>query len=134
MSPYSALITSAKSIAVVGMSNRPDRPSFRVAEAMQRGGYRIIPVNPSHAGTTILGESCVASLGEITEQIDIVDCFRRSEDMEDVARAATTMSKLPKVLWMQVGVANDKAAAIASGAGMTVVQNECLQTHFHSSR
>ena len=134
MSPYSALIASAKTIAVVGLSNRPDRPSFTVASAMQRGGYRIIPVNPNHAGTTILGQLCVASLGEIEEQVDIVDCFRRSEDMEEVATTATAMAKLPKVLWMQVGVASDKAAAIAARAGMTVVQNECLQTHYRSSR
>lgn len=134
MSPYHALFSTAKTIAVVGLSNRPDRPSFEVASVLQGGGYRIIPVNPQYAGMTILGEPCVASLGDIKEPVDIVDCFRRSEDMVDVASAAALMSTVPKVLWMQLGVANDAAAKIAEAAGMTVVQNQCLETHYLASR
>lgn len=127
---FAALLAATKTIAVVGMSNRPDRPSYAVASVMQKAGYRIIPVNPQYAGTTILGEPCVASLADITETVDIVDCFRRSEDMPDVATDAAAMQPLPKVLWMQLGVANDNAAKIARDAGMDVVQNRCLETTF----
>ena len=127
---FAALLAATKTIAVVGMSNRADRPSYAVASVMQKGGFRIIPVNPQYAGTTILGEPCVASLADITETVDIVDCFRRSEDMPGVATDAAAMQPLPKVLWMQLGVANDNAAKIARDAGMDVVQNRCLETTF----
>ena len=127
---FAALLAATKNIAVVGMSNRPDRPSHNVASVMQSGGYRIIPVNPQYAGTVILGEPCVASLAEITVPVDIVDCFRRSEDMVGVATDAAAMSPLPKVLWMQLGVSNDDAAKIARDAGMDVVQNRCLETTY----
>lgn len=131
---FKALLATSKTIAVVGMSNRPDRPSFEVASVLQNGGYRIIPVNPQYAGTLILGEPCVAALSDIKVPVDIVDCFRRSEDMLSVAVDAAAMSPLPKVLWMQSGVANDEAAKIACDAGMDVVQNKCLETTFLSLR
>ncbi|MBC7708723.1 MAG: CoA-binding protein [Rhizobacter sp.] len=131
---FKALLATSKTIAVVGMSNRPDRPSFEVASVLQDGGFRIIPVNPQYAGTLILGEPCVASLADIKEPVDIVDCFRRSEDMLSVAVDAAAMSPLPKVLWMQSGVANDDAAKVARDAGMDVVQNKCLETTFLSLR
>ena len=131
---FKALLATSKTIAVVGMSNRPDRPSFAVASVLQDGGYRIIPVNPQYAGTLILGEPCVASLADIKEPVDIVDCFRRSEDMLSVAVDAAAMTPLPKVLWMQLGVANDDAAKIARDAGIEVVQNKCLETTFLSLR
>lgn len=127
---YSALLAATKTIAVVGMSNRPDRPSFAVASVMQDGGLRIIPVNPQYAGTKILGETCVAALGDIDVPVDIVDCFRRSEDMVGVATDAAAMQPLPKVLWMQLGVENAEAATIALDAGMKVVQNRCLETTY----
>ena len=127
---FAALLAASKTIAIIGMSNRPDRPSYAVASVMQQGGYRIIPVNPQYAGTTILGEPCVASLADINVAVDIVDCFRRSEDMVGVATDAAAMQPLPKVLWMQLGVANDNAAKIARDAGMDVVQNRCLETTF----
>jgi uncharacterized protein len=127
---FAALLAATKTIAVVGLSNRPDRPSFVVASVLQAGGYRIIPVNPQYAGTLILGEPCVASLADIKVPVDIVDCFRRSEDMVGVAREAAAMTPLPKVLWMQLGVANEAAAKIATEAGMDVVQNKCLETTY----
>ena len=127
---FAALLATTTTIAVVGMSNRPDRPSYAVASVMQKGGFRIVPVNPQYAGTTILGEPCVASLADITATVDIVDCFRRSEDMVGVATDAAAMTPLPKVLWMQLGVASDDAAKIARDAGIDVVQNRCLETTF----
>jgi uncharacterized protein len=127
---FAALLAATKTIAVVGMSNRPDRPSHEVASVMQRGGFRIIPVNPQYAGTTILGETCVASLADIDERVDIVDCFRRSEDMVEVATAVAAMSPAPRVLWMQLGVQNADAAKVAQAAGIEVVQNRCLETTY----
>lgn len=131
---FKALLGASKTIAVVGLSNRPDRPSYVVASVLQEGGYRIIPVNPQYAGSLILGEPCVASLGDVKEPVDIVDCFRRSEDMVGVATDVAAMSPLPKVLWMQLGVANDEAAKIARDAGMDVVQNRCLETTYLALR
>jgi uncharacterized protein len=127
---FSALLATTRTIAVVGMSNRPDRPSFMVASVMQEGGYRIIPVNPQYVGNMILGEPCVASLADIKVAVDIVDCFRKSEDMVEVANAAATMTPRPRVLWMQLGVANDEAAKIARDAGIEVVQNKCLEVTY----
>ncbi len=127
---FSALLAATKTIAVVGLSNRPERPSFGVASTLRRGGFRIIPVNPQYAGTLILGEPCVASLADISVPVDIVDCFRRSEDMPSVATDAAAMTPRPKVLWMQLGVANADAAKIAGDAGIDVVQNKCLETTY----
>ncbi|MBP6531541.1 MAG: CoA-binding protein, partial [Burkholderiales bacterium] len=116
-SELKALLATTKTIAVVGLSADTSRPSFEVAEVMQRAGYRIIPVNPRYAGQNILGEPCVASLADVKERIDIVDCFRRSEEMVEVAKAAAAVAPLPRVLWMQIGVVNAEAAAIARDAG-----------------
>lgn len=133
-SELNALLATTKTIAVVGLSADTSRPSFEVAEVMQRAGYRIIPVNPRYAGQNILGEPCVASLADVKERIDIVDCFRRSEEMVEVAKAAAAVAPLPRVLWMQIGVMNAEAAAIARDAGMTVVQDRCLKLDYQALR
>ncbi len=125
-----ALFAGSKTIAIVGMSTRPERPSHGVASYMQHAGYRIVPVNPNYVGQEILGETCVAALADVTAPIDIVDCFRRSEDMAEVAQAAVLMRPLPKVLWMQLGVENEEAAKIARDAGVDVVQNQCVEIEF----
>jgi uncharacterized protein len=126
------LLGAVKTIAVIGLSADTNRPSFEVAQVMQRAGYRIIPVNPRYAGQNILGEPCVASLKEVKERIDIVDCFRRSEEMVEVAKAAAAVSPLPRALWMQIGVINEEAADIARKAGMIVVQNRCLKLDYQA--
>ena len=125
-----ALFAQTKTIAVVGMSTRPDRPSHGVASYMQQAGYRVIPVNPAYVGQKILGETCVATLADVAVPIDIVDCFRRGEDMVEVAKAAVAVYPLPKVLWMQLGVKNAEAEKIAREAGVDVVQNRCIETEF----
>ena len=125
-----ALFAATKTIAIVGMSTRPDRPSHMVATYMQNAGYRIVPVNPAYVGQDILGERFVATLADAPVPIDIVDCFRRSEDMVEVARDAAAMQPLPKVLWMQLGVENEEAAKIARDAGLDVVQNQCVEVEF----
>lgn len=125
-----ALFAATKTIAIVGMSTRPDRPSHMVATYLQNAGFRIVPVNPAYVGQEILGESFVAMLAEAVVPVDIVDCFRRSEDMVEVAQAAVAMRPLPKVLWMQLGVENTEAAKLASDAGIEVVQNQCIEIEF----
>ncbi|MFF0830535.1 CoA-binding protein [Brevibacillus sp. NPDC003359] len=121
------LLEDAKTIAVVGLSNKPDRTSYMVSEAMQHAGYTIIPVNPVIAGETVLGEKVLASLSEIDQQVDIVNVFRRSEDMMPVAEEALKMQNKPKVFWMQQGIANEEAAKLVADQGIEVVQDMCIK-------
>lgn len=119
------LLEQAGNIAVVGLSDKSDRTSYMVAQAMQSRGYRIIPVNPTAAGQEILGETCYASLADVPEPIDIVDVFRRSEFCADVAREAVDVGA--KTLWLQSGVYSDEAAEIAGSAGLTVIMDRCIK-------
>ncbi|CAM3308369.1 MULTISPECIES: CoA-binding protein [Saccharibacillus] len=119
------LLQAAGNIAVVGLSDKPDRTSYMVSHAMQSRGYRIIPVNPAAAGQQILGETCYASLADVPEPIDIVDVFRRSEFCADVAREAVEVGA--KTLWLQSGVFSDEAADIAGDAGLTVIMDRCIK-------
>lgn len=121
------LLSEAKTIAVVGCSDKPDRTSYMIAEAMQRAGYRIIPVNPIIAGQTVLGEKVAASLTEIEEPIDIVNVFRRSEEVLPVAQDAVKVKPTPKVLWLQQGIVNQEAADLAKENGMEVVMDLCIK-------
>jgi predicted CoA-binding protein len=116
------LLRNSKTIAVVGLSDSPLRPSHGVAAYMQSHGYRIIPVNPAIRGA--LGEKAVASLSEINEKIDIVDVFRRSESVPDVVDEAIRL-KVPAI-WMQEGVIHEPAAEKARKAGIFVVMDRCI--------
>jgi len=116
------LLQGAKTIAVVGLSNSPLRPSHGVSAYLQSHGYRIIPVNPQIKGA--LGEKAVASLSQINEKIDIVDVFRRSEFVPEIVDEAIRL-KLP-VLWLQEGVIHEEAAAKARQAGIFVVMDHCI--------
>jgi predicted CoA-binding protein len=117
------ILTGAKTIAVIGASPRPERPSHGVMRYLQRHGYRTIPVNPFAAGETILGETCVAALSDIGEPVDMVDVFRRSEAAGDAVDQAIAIGA--KAVWMQLGVRDDAAAARAEAAGLKVVMNRC---------
>ena len=117
------IFARVKTIAMVGASPRPDRPSNHVMAFLQRKGFRVIPVNPQAAGQTIHGEQVVASLGDITGPIDMVDIFRRSDQVAPVVDEA--IAKHAKIVWMQLGVRDDKAAAKAEAAGLDVVMNRC---------
>jgi predicted CoA-binding protein len=121
-----SILGDAKSIAVVGLSSKPDRPSNDVAAFLQRKGYRIVPVNP--AETEVLGERAYASLGDIPEDIviDVVDVFRRAAETPPVAEAA--VARGAKVLWLQDGIVNDDARRIAEDAGLTVIMGVCIRT------
>ena len=112
-----------KTIALVGASPRPDRPSNRVMAFLQRQGFNVIPVNPQALGQKIHGETVVGSLHDIAEPIDMVDIFRRSEEVAPVVDEA--IAKHAKIVWMQLGVRDDKAAAKAEAAGLDVVMNRC---------
>ncbi|WP_274650449.1 CoA-binding protein [Paenibacillus humicola] len=117
------ILEETQTIAVVGLSDKPDRASYMVAEAMQAKGYRIIPVNPN--AETILGEKSYASLKEIPEKVDIVDVFRRSEHTPEVAAEASAIGA--KVFWLQLGVYNEEAAEIAARGGLKVVMDRCIK-------
>ena len=116
------ILTSVKTIAVVGWSPKPDRPSHGVAAFLKRRGYRVIPVNPGQAGEEALGETVVATLAE-AGPVDMVDIFRRSEEAGAVADEAVRLGA--KVVWMQLGVIDEAAAERARAAGVQVVMNRC---------
>jgi uncharacterized protein len=117
------ILAQSRTLAVVGLSANWYRPSYFAAKYMQDHGYRIIPVNPSY--TEILGEKCYPSLAAIPGPVDIVDCFRKADEIPALARAAVANGA--KVLWMQLGIRNDDAAGIASDAGLDVVMDRCVK-------
>ncbi|QTH46029.1 CoA-binding protein [Cohnella sp. LGH] len=110
-------------IAVVGLSDDASKTSHMVSEAMQRKGYRIIPVNPK--ATTILGEKAYASLKDIPEPVDIVNVFRRPEHTPPIAREAVEIGA--KTLWLQLGILNEEAGAIAAEGGLNVIMDRCIK-------
>jgi predicted CoA-binding protein len=117
------ILKQCRTIAVVGLSADWWRPSYFAAKYMQEHGYRVIPVNPSYQ--QILGEKCYANLRDIPEPVDIVDCFRKSEDIGPIAEDAVAIGA--KVLWMQIGVINHAAAEKARAAGLEVVMDRCVK-------
>ena len=117
-----ALLSKAATIAVVGASSSPDRPSNGIMRQLQRAGYRVIPVNPNEAA--VLGERAYPSLADVPVPIDIVDVFRRAEYTPAIADEAVQVGA--KVLWLQSGIENEDAAARASAGGLTVVMDACI--------
>jgi len=122
MSTIPELLRDARTIAVVGLSNKRYRPSYGVSEYMQSAGYRIIPVNPEE--TEVLGEKCYARLEDVPEHIDIVDIFRRPEFVPEIVEAAIRIGA--GAVWMQEGVVHENAAEKARGAGLMVVMDRCI--------
>lgn len=117
------VLAQSRTIAVVGLSAHWHRPSYFAAQYMQGKGYRVIPVNPAYP--EVLGERCFPDLGAIGEPADIVDCFRKPQDIVPIARAAVAIGA--RVLWMQLGIRNEEAARIALDAGMDVVMDRCVK-------
>jgi predicted CoA-binding protein len=117
------ILTQSRAIAVVGLSPNWYRPSYFAAKYMQEHGYRVIPVNPNC--TELLGATCYAHLAAIPGTIDIVDCFRKPDEMPALAREA--VAKGARVLWMQLGIRSDEAARIANDAGLDVVMDRCVK-------
>lgn len=122
MTDTGEILRTSRTIAVVGLSSKPMRPSFGVSEYMQRQGYRIIPVNPTE--TEILGEKAYADLYAVPEKVDIVNVFRAPEFVPPIVDAAIGIGA--KVVWMQEGVINEEAAQKARDAGLQVVMNRCI--------
>lgn len=116
------ILQDARTIAVVGASSSPERPSHGIFQRLLGNGYRVIPVNPNE--TEVLGQKAYASLKDIPEKIDLVDVFRRPEHTPDVAADAVAIGA--KTLWLQSGIRNEDAAAIATHAGLDVVMDSCI--------
>ena len=119
------LLTNARNIAVVGLSDRPDRPSYSVAAALQRHGYRILPVNPQITGERVHSEYVWRDLSQLGVPIDIVDIFRRPMAAGEAVDEAIAVGA--KAVWLQLGIVNDEAAARAEAAGLKVVQDKCIK-------
>ena len=119
------LLTNARTIAVVGASDRPDRPSHGVMKALQDHGYRVIPVNPQITGEHVLGEYVWRELGQIGVPIDIVDIFRRPAAAGEAVDQAIAAGA--KAVWLQLGIVNEEAAARAEAAGLKVVMDHCTK-------
>lgn len=120
--PIGDILKTYKTIAVVGLSSNPTRPSYAVTRYMQESGYRIIPVNPNE--TQVLGEKSYARLEDVPQKVDIVDIFRRAEDVPPVVDGAIHAGA--KVVWMQLGIENEQAAEKARAEGITVVMDACV--------
>jgi predicted CoA-binding protein len=117
------ILARDRTVAVVGLSADPGRPSHEVAQYLQAHGYRIVPVNPRY--TEILGERCYPRLEDIPFSVDLVDVFRREEDIPDVARSAVAIGA--RTLWQQLGLASEEAHRIATDAGLDAVRNRCIK-------
>ena len=123
MSEEEKILKDNKTIAIVGLSSNPERPSYRVASYMKEKGYKIIPVNPNEK--EVLGQTCYPDLSSIPGHVDVVDIFRRSEDCPPIAREAVKIGA--DVVWMQEGVVSEEAATCARDAGLKVVMDKCIK-------
>lgn len=121
----SDILKSVRTIAMVGASPNPDRPSYGVLHYLLGKGYHVIPVNPGQAGKQILGQTVRARLADIPEPVDMVDVFRASNAVPAVIDEVLALDPLPKVVWTQLGVRSDEAAKRAEEAGIKVVMNRC---------
>lgn len=119
------ILTETRVIALVGASANPDRPSHRVGWYLARRGYRVIPVNPGLAGQSLFGETVVARLSDIPGGVDMVDIFRRSEEVGPVVADALAALPSLRTVWMQLGVVNEAAAEVARARGVEVVMDRC---------
>jgi uncharacterized protein len=124
------ILKSTKRIALVGASDNPARPSYFVFKYLTKRNYDVIPVNPGRVGSALLGKPFVGSIHDIEGPIDMVEIFRNSEAALPIVEEALTLAPLPKVIWMQLGVRNDAAAALAEVRGITVIMNRCPKIEY----
>ncbi len=124
------ILTRARVIAVVGVSLNPVRPSYFVARYLALKGYRVIGVNPGHAGDMLFGEPVRGSLADCPPEVDMIDLFRRSEHVEPIVAEALEVFPGLKTVWMQIGVVNDAAAALARARGVDVVMDRCPKIEY----
>ena len=124
------ILNTVKTIAMVGISPKDNRPSYFAFKYLLERGYRMIPVNPGQAGKQILGQTVYARLSEIPEPVDMVDIFRSSADVPPIVEEAVALKPKPQVIWMQLTVRNDEAARHAEEAGIKVVMNRCPKIEY----
>jgi predicted CoA-binding protein len=124
------ILNTVKTIAMVGISPKENRPSYFAFKYLLERGYRMIPVNPGQEGKEILGQKVYARLSDITEPIDMVDIFRSSQHALPIVEEALSLKHKPQVIWMQLGVRNDEAAEKAEAAGLKVVMNRCPKIEY----
>jgi uncharacterized protein len=124
------ILQDVKTIALVGASANDLRPSYLVMKYLLEKGYAVVPINPGLAGQELLGQKVYASLADIPVSIDLVDVFRNSEAAIEITQDALKLTPLPKVIWMQLSVRNDEAAALAESRGIRVVMNRCPKMEF----
>ncbi len=124
------ILNSVKTIAMVGVSPKTNRPSYFAFKYLLERGYRMIPVNPGQAGGELLGQKVYARLPDIPEAVDMVDVFRASEHALGIVQEAIALNPRPKVVWMQLGVRNDEAARLAEANGIKVVMNRCPKIEY----
>ena len=117
------ILSDVETIALVGASSDPDKDSYKVMKFLLEKNYQVFPINPNEAGMNILGQYCYADLSSLTESIDMVEVFRRSEAVFDIAKDAISIGA--KVLWTQLGVVHEEAAQMAQKAGLKVVMDKC---------
>jgi len=124
------ILNTVKTIAMVGASEKDNRPSYFAFKYLLERGYRMIPVNPGHAGETMLGQKVYARLSDIPQPIDMVDIFRASKYVLPIVQEALSLKTRPQAIWMQLGIRNDEAAALAEANGMKVVMNRCPKIEY----
>jgi len=124
------ILNTVKTIAMVGISPKENRPSYFVFKYLLERGYRMIPVNPGQAGKEILGQKVYAKLSEIPEPVDMVDIFRASQFVMPIVQEALLLTPKPQVIWMQLTIRDDAAAALAETAGIKVVMNRCPKIEY----
>ncbi|MGB8183772.1 MAG: CoA-binding protein [Pseudolabrys sp.] len=124
------ILNTVKTIAMVGISPKENRPSYFAFKYLMERGYRMIPINPGQAGKTILGQKVYAKLSDIPDPIDMVDVFRGSEHVLPIVQQAVALKPKPQVIWMQLMVRNDEAAKLAEDAGLKVVMNRCPKIEY----
>ncbi|HEV3161436.1 MAG TPA: CoA-binding protein [Xanthobacteraceae bacterium] len=124
------ILNTVKTIAMVGASEKENRPSYFAFKYLLERGYHMIPVNPGQAGETMLGQKIYARLSDIPEPIDMVDIFRASQYALPIVQEALSLKPRPQVIWMQLGIRNDEAAALAEANGMKVVMNRCPKIEY----
>lgn len=124
------ILTDTKVIACVGVSMNPVRPSYFVARYLSMKGFTVIPVNPGHAGKMLFGQKIMPDLAAIEGPVDVVDIFRRSEHVTPIVEAALDAFPDLKTVWMQIGVENEEAAALAKARGVEVVMNRCPKIEY----
>jgi uncharacterized protein len=124
------ILSTVKTIAMVGASERENRPSYFAFKYLLERRYRVIPVNPGHAGEILLGQQTYAKLADIPEPVDMVDIFRGSQHAPAIVAEALALKPRPQVIWMQLGARNDEAAALAEANGLKVVMNRCPKIEY----